>query len=58
VADVVVVLLRRSSRHTDVENLQLAVGVVYDYGGAHFWMTWRSSVGGQPGNSIIHNFNK
>jgi hypothetical protein len=58
VADVVVALLRGSSRHIDVENLQLVVGVVYDYGGAHFWMTWRSGVGGLPANSIIHNFNK
>ena len=57
-ADVDAACRSGSSRHTNMENLQLVVGVVYDYGGAHFWMMWRFGIGGLPANCIIYNFNK
>jgi hypothetical protein len=45
-ADVDAALLCGTSRHSDGENLQLPVGVVYNYGGSHCSSTWLSSIGG------------
>jgi hypothetical protein len=55
-ADMDVALLRGSSRQSDVENLQLQVGVVYDCDGSQWWVTWREGIGCMDGNCIISNF--
>jgi hypothetical protein len=57
-ADVDAALLCGTSRHSDGENLQLPVGVVYNYGGSHCSSTWLSSIGGLPADCIIASFQK
>jgi hypothetical protein len=49
-ADVDVALLRGSSHQSNMENLQLLVGVVYDCDGSQWWVTWRASIGCLDGN--------
>jgi hypothetical protein len=57
-ADVDAALLCGTSRHSDGENLQLPIGVVYNYGGSHCSLTWLSSIGGLPADCIIASFQK
>jgi hypothetical protein len=57
-ADVDAALLCGISRHSDGENLQLPVGVVYNYNGSHYNSTWLSSIGGMPADCIIASFQK
>jgi hypothetical protein len=57
-ANVDATLLCGTSRHNNRENLQLPVGVVYNYGGSHYGLTWLSSIGGMPADCIIASFQK
>jgi hypothetical protein len=57
-ADVDAALLCGISHHSDRENLQLPVGVVYNYGRSHCSSTWLSSIGGMPTDCIIASFQK
>jgi hypothetical protein len=43
--DVDVVHLHRNSRQSDMESLQLPLGVVNDYDGSQWWVTWRVGIG-------------
>jgi hypothetical protein len=57
-ADVDFALILGTSCQSDGENLQLPLGVVYNYSGFHCWMMWRSSIGGLLANCIISSFKK
>ena len=57
-ADVDATLLCGISCHSDEENLQLPVGVVYNYDGYHYSLTWLLSIGGMPIDCTIASFQK